>query len=160
MKTVGRSSNLRLLLVPLGHTSTTTEADTLQIWSGKAVKACHSENNLTLLPKERKHRFTKLYTTWKALQVKLQIYSMRGEFIFFSTPRSSLLKLSLFVILTDESTQSYLCVVRPLDMLLDEGIKKTSSMKLISSPSLWHFNFFPTGDRTNTPRILGSNSMR
>lgn len=94
---VGRSSILRLLLLPLGHTSTTTEADTLQIWPGKAVKAHHSENNLTLLLKRENTDSPSYIPPGRALQVKLQIYSMREEFIFFLPPRSSLLKLAPFV---------------------------------------------------------------
>lgn len=83
VKTVGRSSVLRLLLVPLGHTSTTAEADNLQIWSGKAVKAHHSENNLTCLPKKENTYSPSYVPPGRALQVKLQIHSMREEFNFF-----------------------------------------------------------------------------
>lgn len=94
---VGRSPILRLLLVPLGHTSTTAEADTLQIQSGKAVKAHHSKNNLTFLPKRENTDSPSYIPPGRALQVKLQIHSMREKFIFFLPPRSSLLKLALFV---------------------------------------------------------------
>lgn len=144
---VGRSSVLRPLLVASGHTSTTTEADILQIWSERAVKAHHSENNLTLLLKRESRDSPSYIPPGTALQVKLQMYSMRGEFIFFLLPRSSLLKqISLWDLwhlypLT-ECTQSYLCVVRPLDMLLGEGTKKTSPVQQISSPDD-SISFFP-----------------
>lgn len=87
----------RQLLVPLGHTSTTTEADTLQIWSGKAVKALHSKNNLTLLPEKENMDSPSYIPPGKALQINFQIQWMREEFIFFLPPRSSLLKLARFV---------------------------------------------------------------
>lgn len=130
----GRGSVLRPLLVASGHTSTTTEADILQIWSERAVKVHHSENNLTWLLKRESRDSPSYIPPGTALQVKLQMYSMREEFIFFLLPRSSLLKqISLWDLwhlypLT-ESTQSYLCVVRPLDMLLGEGTKKTSPVQ-------------------------------
>lgn len=128
---VGRSSVLRPLLVASGHTSTTTEADILQSWSEGAVKAHHSKNNLTLLQKRENRDPPSYIPPGMALHVKLQMYSMREEFIFFLLPRSSLLKQISFCDLwhlhpLTESSQSYLCVVRPLDMLLGEGTKKTS----------------------------------
>lgn len=89
---VGRSSVLRLLLVASGHTSTTTEADILQIWSEGAVKAHHSENNLTLLQKRENRDSPSYIPPGMALQVKLQMYPMSEEFIFFLLPRSSFLK--------------------------------------------------------------------
>lgn len=82
----------KTLLVASGHTSTTTEADILQIWSEGAVKAHHSENNLTLLQKRENRDSPSYIPPGMALQVKLQMYPMSEEFIFFLLPRSSLLK--------------------------------------------------------------------
>lgn len=118
VKMVGRSSILRLLLVPLGHTSTTAEADNLQIWSGKAVKAHHSENNLTSLPKREKI-FAKLCTTWKgfASQTSNTFNERRVYFLFAS--KKLLLKLALSVefitpILIDEVHTKLLVCCEPV----------------------------------------------
>lgn len=134
VKMVGRSSVLRPLLITSGHTSTTTEADILQIWSERAVKAHRSKNNLSFLQKRETRDSPSYIPPGMALQVKLQMYSVREEFIFFLLPRSSLLKqISLWDLwhlhpLT-ESMQSYLCVVRPLEMLLGECTKETSPVQ-------------------------------
>lgn len=132
----------RLVLVPLGHTSTTTEADILQVWSGKAVKAHHSENNLTLLPKTENADSASYIPPGRALQFNLEIHSMREEFIFFLTLRSSL-KLSLsdlsHLYPLIESTQSYSCVVRPLDSLMKVWI--THAINFFTQ--LMAFNCFP-----------------
>lgn len=94
---VGRSSVLRPLLVTSGHTSTTTEANILQIWYERAVKAHQSENNLTLLQKRENRDSPSYIPPGMALQVKLQMYSYERRVYFLFASKKLLIKTNQFV---------------------------------------------------------------